>query len=79
MHGAGSWNSPIVISDDEDEATVELELERRLASPREDVDYYDDWDSYEDMIEQRLWAGRRYDDAPVEEAAYGALRAMVLL
>ncbi|KIP04496.1 hypothetical protein PHLGIDRAFT_129474 [Phlebiopsis gigantea 11061_1 CR5-6] len=33
--GVGSHSSPIVISDDEDEAYVELELEQRLSSPRD--------------------------------------------
>ena len=55
MYGAGSWNSPIYISDDEDEATVELELERRLASPRDDYEYEDDWNSYENAVDARLW------------------------
>ena len=67
MYGAGSWNSPIYISDDEDEATVELELERRLASPRDDFDYNDDWDSYDAAVDTRLWGSARafedeYDD-----------------
>lgn len=44
IHGAGSLKSPIVISDDEDEACVELELEQRLSSPREgmELDFDDD-------------------------------------
>lgn len=61
MHGAGSWNSPIVIEsdDDDEEAYVELALEQRLSSPRRNVDVeYDDWD-YEDIddaVSHRLWA-----------------------
>ena len=37
-NGVGSLSSPIVISDDEDEACVELELEQRLSSPREGME-----------------------------------------
>lgn len=74
MYGAGSWSSPIVISDDEDEATVELELERRLASPRDGMEYQDDWDDYDEAVDRRLWGyGPRYDSAPEGEGAYGAL------
>ena len=57
IHGVGSLNSPIVISDDEDEAYVELELEQRLSSPREsmelefDDDFQDDY-SWQDNITQ---------------------------
>ena len=40
--GVGSHSSPIVISDDEDEAFVELELEHRLSSPR-DMMFDDDF------------------------------------
>ncbi|GJE85193.1 hypothetical protein PsYK624_012710 [Phanerochaete sordida] len=45
VHGVGSLNSPIVISDDEDEAYVELELEQRLSSPQEGMalDFEDDY------------------------------------
>ena len=61
MPGAGSWSSPIEISDDEDDAhSVELELERRLASPMDDEDY-DDWGAYDDAVQDRLWG---YHDAP---------------
>lgn len=35
-HGVGSLNSPIVISDDEDEAYVEFALEQRISSPTDD-------------------------------------------
>ncbi|PSR77255.1 hypothetical protein PHLCEN_2v7990 [Hermanssonia centrifuga] len=54
VYGVGSLNSPIVISDDEDEATVELELEQRLSSPRAGID--DDYDTYNDSynIQQEL-------------------------
>ena len=39
VHGVGSVNSPIVISDDDsDEAYVELELEQRLSSPQEGME-----------------------------------------
>lgn len=45
IHGVGSVNSPIVISDDEDEAYVELELEQRLSSPQEgmELEFDDDY------------------------------------
>ena len=77
MYGAGSWNSPIYISDDEDEATVELELERRLASPRDDFDYNDDWDSYDAAVDTRLWGSARafedeYDDLGEDYLTGGA-------
>ena len=45
MYGAGSLGSPIVISDDEDEVNVELELEQRLSSPREGMDF--DFETFE--------------------------------
>lgn len=48
FHGVGSLNSPIVISDDEDDAAfVEFALEQRLSSPRDNVDYDDLEDTYE--------------------------------
>ena len=45
VHGVGSVNSPIVISDDEDEVCVELQLEQRLSSPREGMELDFDFDS----------------------------------
>jgi hypothetical protein len=39
-YGTGSFNEPIVISDDEDEAAyVEFALEQRISSPIDDRDY----------------------------------------
>ena len=79
MHGSGSYHSPIVIDDEddegEDEAFVELELERRLASPRGDMEY-EDWDDEDpdDAMMARLWSGREemyYDYAPDEVATPG--------
>ena len=37
-HGVGSANSPIVISDDEDETMVERALEFRLSDPQDEDD-----------------------------------------
>ena len=59
--GAGSLSSPIVISDDVDEAFVELELERRLSSPQESVEmqFGDDFqDGY--VYENRVNHHRSY-------------------
>lgn len=71
VNGAGSWSSPIVISDSDDsEAFVELELERRISSPRDgmDVDYEDYRDSYgwPDTREQEYAYNEepRWDDPP---------------
>lgn len=38
-YGVGSHTSPIVISDDEEEAYVEFALEQRISSPDEDMEY----------------------------------------
>lgn len=53
VHGMGSLSSPIVISDDEDEACVELELEQRLSSPREGMEL--DFDV--DIQNSYTWGG----------------------
>lgn len=73
-----------MISDDEgeDEATVELELERRLASPRGDMEY-DDWDDEDpvDAMARTKWADEGselyVDEAPVGQAVHGASLGVV--
>ncbi|KAF7795642.1 hypothetical protein EIP86_006807 [Pleurotus ostreatoroseus] len=86
MFGAGSWSSPIVISDDEDEAYVEreLELEQRLSSPRgRYVEYYNNFeyvDEYEDdLVDRRLWGTSRpayYEGTPEEDMLYGTVSTL---
>lgn len=48
-HGVGSLNSPIVISDDEDEAYVEFALEQRISSPNDGLDDDEDVDHTSDF------------------------------
>ena len=83
-HGMGSYTSPIVISDDEDDAFVEMQLEDRLSDAvfddePEDSYYYQDYDDRFDLEDTLDYRDEWYPDEGKLLTSSTKLRGVILV